>query len=135
MPKTDKLAGAFFTVGREIKEAVLQSPDLKLSYIRLMALNLVKRICRPSMKELADHLCISSPSTTKIINELVRQGNLKRIVDSSDRRVIRHVLTKKGQENLKTGFKVASRISEKIFSRLSGEERKTLLKILNKIIK
>jgi DNA-binding MarR family transcriptional regulator len=131
---SDQLASAFFSVGRMIKERIIQNQDMRLSHTRLMTLVLVGEMKAPSMRDIAQHLRISSPSTTTLVNELVKLGEIKRTLDQMDRRIIRLELTKQGRKNLDRGIAAANRITNELFNRISLSEKKELLKILTKII-
>ena len=52
------------------------------------------------MKDIAKFLGITPPSATSLVNHLLKSGLVRRQADVTDRRLIRVVLTKKGEKLL-----------------------------------
>ncbi|MDD3296439.1 MAG: MarR family transcriptional regulator [Candidatus Omnitrophica bacterium] len=85
------------------------------------------------MKDIARNLHISLPAVTGFTNKLVKMNMLKRTYDKKDRRVIHMVLTDLGKKTLASIEESRKKFIEKIFGRLSNEERATYLKIMHKV--
>ncbi len=51
---------------------------------------------------LADHLAVSRPNVTAIVDGLVERGFVERLTDPTDRRRVRHSLTPTGRAALRT---------------------------------
>ena len=89
----------------------------------------------PSMKDVADMLRIQGSSATVIIDRLVLNGELVRMEDKEDRRVVRIGITEAGKKILKTGMKDSIAGMDKLLAILDKKERSALDKIITKIIK
>ena len=87
-----------------------------------------------TMSELGNALTVPLSTATRIADWLVDRGYIERLPDAEDRRVVRVALTPAGQEMHKTidGY-VRQRIKQ-VFSRLTDEERKTLLELVGKVV-
>jgi DNA-binding MarR family transcriptional regulator len=88
-----------------------------------------------SMKDVADMLRIQGSSATVIIDRLVQNGELVRIEDPDDRRVVRIGITEAGKKILKTGMKDSIAGMDKLLAVLDEKERSALDKLITKIIK
>lgn len=100
---------------------------------RIKTLYLVNRGDPPTMKELADCLNITPPSTTIMVNKLVKAGYIERRADPQDRRTIRLALTDPGKQKLEEAVsEIRARVAE-LTKVLTGEEKKYFIKILSKI--
>jgi DNA-binding MarR family transcriptional regulator len=87
------------------------------------------------MKNIANRLRITPPSVTSIIESLHDEGLLKREFDEKDRRTIRMTAT---QKTFKLFFAFKNKkllILKNLFLKLSNEDKKQLIKIINIIIK
>jgi DNA-binding MarR family transcriptional regulator len=85
------------------------------------------------MKDVARSLHISLPAVTGFTNKLVKMNMLKRTYDKNDRRVIHLVLTDLGKKTLASIEESRKKFIEKIFGRLSNEERAAYLRIMHKV--
>jgi len=130
----DQLISLIFTTGRVIKENDKdgEKPD-PFSFLRLETLHYIEENKNPTMRDVAEHLCITSPSATSLVDGLVESGQLERLPDTHDRRLVRLLITKKGKENAKIGFKKIRDKIKGVLTKLSSKERDDLVKILKKI--
>ena len=87
------------------------------------------------MREVADFLHITPPSTTSLVNALVKDSLVKRIIDEHDRRTVKLHITPAGINLLKNRFKMMVAAVEKSVNSLSEREKKNFIVILNKIAK
>ena len=124
-----------FTTGRIIRKRTdrKERPD-PFSILQLETLAYVKEE-KPVMKKVADFLCITPPSATSLINKLVKAGMLERFFDKNDRRVVCLAITAKGEKMLRQEFSKVARHIKKILIKLNNQERKNLVKILEKLQK
>ena len=99
MKDIDKLIELVFTLSRITREGVEEKSN-SLSYIQFQTLSFLLKQRNPTMKEISKHIHITAPSTTILINNLVRMKLVSRINDETDRRVIRLILTTSGREEL-----------------------------------
>ena len=87
------------------------------------------------MKELAGFLFITPPSVTSLINNLVKQGMIKRAIDKKDRRILRLTITEKGKIILKIADQFLMKNIGENFKVLSCAEQSRLISIIEKILK
>jgi DNA-binding MarR family transcriptional regulator len=89
------------------------------------------------MSELGKRLYISKPYMTVLVDQLIRDGHVRRIPDAQDRRVINIAITSKGTKHLK---QAASLYKETLRETLAGldpqdlEDLSTSLGTIRKII-
>ncbi len=124
-----------FSTGRIIRKRTKKGerPD-PMSILQLETLAYIKEE-KPTMKEVADFLCIKPPSATSLINKLVRAKMLERFFASNDRRLVRLAITAKGEKALKQEYSKVARHIKKVLAELNIQERKSLIKILEKLQK
>jgi DNA-binding MarR family transcriptional regulator len=84
------------------------------------------------MKEVAEFLCITPPSATSLINDLVEVGMILRLTSENDRRSIRITITQKGEGVLENGIKQISQSMAKNIAKLNQDEQEQLIFILHK---
>lgn len=75
-----------------------------------------------SQKELAARLNVTPPSITSSIQKMEREGFLTRHPDPEDQRVMRLMLTEKGQSCIKGVYAVAEQMEKLMFQGMTGEE-------------
>ena len=90
---------------------------------------------KKTMREIADHLNITPPSTTEIARELEKKSLVKRIGDTEDRRIVNIVLTKSAQELYASSLKKKNYLFKKMISKLNTEDRKNFERIIRILIK
>ena len=130
----EKLLSSIFNVGRLIKEEMYKCKCLTdFTQIEIEVLKLVEKEKSITMKAIADYLHIKPSSATPVINKLVKTGNLKRIENKGDRRVVYILSTKKGLKSLQKKYKNIHNTVGKIFSKLNNKDKEALIKIFNKI--
>src|ERR1035437_1054093 len=109
-------------------------PHCSSSFMDIAILHAAMEKGNPSMKDVADMLRIASPSATVIVDRLVENGELVRIEDKEDRRVVRIGITESGKKILKTGMKDSIAGMDKLLAVLDEKERSVLDKLITKII-
>lgn len=131
-----RIVSLIFDTQRLIMEGPRANHRLDVfSFLQLQTLRFVREKEYPQMHEIADFLRVTPPSATSLINGLVKCGQLKRVPDPKDRRVVRLALTVTGQRTLKKGIEHISGHIERVFKRLSERERKHLISILEELAK
>jgi DNA-binding MarR family transcriptional regulator len=134
MKNIDKLSELVFMMSRITKEG-LEEKDNSLSYIQFQTLAFLRRQNNPTMKEISQHVHITAPSTTILINNLVRMKLASRVNDKDDRRVVRLVITQNGKRELEKGSLAAKKHLKNVFSKLSKKDRDNLTCIMMKVSK
>ncbi len=124
-----------FATGRIIRKRTKKKERPNpFSILQLETLAYIKEE-KPVMKEVADFLCITPPSATSLINKLVKAGMLERFFDKDDRRIVRLAITDKGEKMLCQEFSKVAHHIKKILIKLNNQEKKNLIKILEKLQK
>jgi DNA-binding MarR family transcriptional regulator len=80
--------------------------------------------------DIARWLARSPNSISMIADRMVKAGLIKRIRDRSDRRVVRLVITSKGENALRPAHRAGWGLVREILSPLSYEDKQTLLRLL-----
>ena len=92
--------------------------------------------CTPGPRtpaELADGAGVTRATMTGLIDTLERDGFVKREPDPDDRRMMSVRLTPKAEDFLRSFLPDHFRVTSKLMGVLSESERKTLVRLLNKI--
>ncbi len=85
------------------------------------------------MKDLATFMNVTMATMTGIIDRLVRDGCAQRLLDPSDRRIVKVALTPKGLQLTKKVQKARREVITDIFDKISPPDRREYLRILNNI--
>ncbi len=134
MEINEKLLSAIFNIGGLIKEKMHASDCLKdFTYSEFEVLKFVGSNKNTTMKSIANYLHIKPSSATPVIDGLVKKGNIKRTQSKDDRRVLYIAITPKGLKSLQKKYKNIHKTIEKVFGKLSDKDKKTLIKIFEKI--
>ena len=107
---------------------VQRTPDLTVHQFR--ALRLISRHKDVSLSDVAAHLGLTLPSTSKMMDGLVNRELVTRVSSETDRRCIVLNLTEKGEGLLKLAAdRTQARLSE-ILKMINEEDQATILKSL-----
>src|SRR3989344_8311423 len=121
----DQLIELLFKTGQLIREHTKPREKLNLaSFVQLHILQFIAMsdINKPiNMSDIANYLNITPPSATSLVNNLVKNKELKRVPDTNDRRVVRLILTQSGLTTLVRG---RARLIKKVKAVLGGLSRK-----------
>jgi DNA-binding MarR family transcriptional regulator len=101
-----------------------RSADLSVPQFR--TLGFVQRHPDSSLSDLADHLGLTLPSVSKLVDGLVKQKLIRRLESTVDRRRLTLVLTPNGESILNSARGAALANLTKIISRLSNDELATI---------
>ncbi len=86
------------------------------------------------MRAIADHLKITPPSVTSIVDELEKKGVVTRQPDPQDRRIVSVSLTKKAKALYGAMAKHKENILHDMLSRLNAKDRVSLERIIKILI-
>lgn len=136
MKKIDKITTLIFNVSRKMHFNIKnERPEKDLwSMVRLEALRFVSENKNPTMRELADYLSITPPSTTTLISLLIKDKILKRVEDKVDRRKTRLFITAKGDKYFSDSHRRLNEYMKKSLLILNEKEQKNLISILEKLL-
>jgi len=123
-----------FQISRLAKGKFSVSTELGLlSMLDIQTLLFLKDRDDASMGEIAEFLNIELPSSTSLINKLVRNKLVRRLPDRNDRRVVMIYLTETGNKLLKQAMEVKSNQTKQVLSYLSSSQKEQLLTILKTV--
>jgi len=133
---SSKLISLMFLIGRQMKEEMKEHAGKNgYSWLHFETLRYINDEGKPLMRDVAAHFSITPPAATLLVDGLVQNKTLRRIVDPKDRRAIRVALTPKGKKILAGGIKQRLKKIKEVFSVLNGKEHAELVRILGKIAK
>lgn len=129
----EKIISLLFDANRILRERSVKN-GTRYSLLNQRVLDFVFHKKNPTMKEVAEFLCIKSPTATSIINTLVKNGKIKRVSDKADYRIVRLSLTQSGRKMLSEQKREMTKNIKKDLKKINGKEKKDLIKILEKLI-
>jgi len=131
--KLEKLISLLFTTRQIVRD---QTPEAErvdaFSMLRMETLRFIADN-KPSMKELADYLHITAPSTTVLAQSLSKCKYIKREKDLTDKRTTHLVITPMGRSMIKKNLKLSYKHFEKIFSCLSEKQLDNFISIFEEV--
>jgi len=113
---------------------MFDSEITQLTLLQLETLIFLKQNKSAQMREVAEHLHIAMPSATSLINTLASLNLIDRQNDDSDRRLVRLVLTKKGESLLAKAVEAKKERINKILSFMTQKDKKHMVSILETIL-
>lgn len=131
-----EIVSLVFVMGQSMKEKMHKKLDHgHCTLLEFEALRYVEAGDRPLMSDIARKFHVTPPAATLLIDGLVKQKMLERLVDPADRRSVRIGLTKKGKQLLDLGMARRIRELKKMFGVLTPAERTQFAAVLKKITK
>ena len=127
----ESLSEAFWAVARRLREMsqeTLAPWDISPSHLR--ALRMLKRHGTMRLSELSDHLHIAPRSATGVVDALESRGLVQRHPDPGDRRATLVEVTGHGAGVLEAIRAARGTEAERVFGRLSPQDRADLARIL-----
>ena len=125
-----------FAFRRKLADSMRKEVEhLKCPISHIDTLSYIAEKGSPSMKEISNHLKITPPSTTAIIETLQKKKFIMRVSNQKDRRTVRVELTHSAWKFLKSLHERKFDIFAKMLSKLSEEDKKQFIKILGILIK
>jgi DNA-binding MarR family transcriptional regulator len=107
---------------RLVRQEMRSHAAPRLTVPQLRALLYVKRRPGASLSSVADHLGISRPAGSALVDRLVRSGQLERTPDPSERRRLQLRLTANGEQTVSRVQNRARQWLRESLAGLSGEE-------------
>ncbi len=112
-----------------------EAKNFDYSISQIEALQYIAEKKNPSMKDISSYLKITPPSVTTLIEGMIDKDLVKRVMNQSDRRTIQITLTSKAKNLFKIIHTRKTLIFKKMFSKLSENDRKQLVRIIRILIK
>jgi DNA-binding MarR family transcriptional regulator len=108
--------------------------DRELTVTQLLVLFLLRETPGTSAGALAEELRVTPPTVTGLVDRLVRMGLVRREEDRKDRRLVRNVLSKKGEEILAEAERDSRAAMTQLFERLSARQLSRLIESLQLLV-
>ena len=86
-----------------------------------------------NQKELAEKILKDQANMTRILDKVVKKGWVKRLDAVEDRRAYLLYLTDEGKRMVETTYPLVTQVKEKLESRLTDQEIKAVMSILDKL--
>jgi len=86
-----------------------------------------------NQKELAEKILKDQTNTTRILDKVVKKGWVQRLDAVVDRRAYLLYLTDEGKRMVETTYPLVTQVKEKLESRLTNDEIKVVMTILDKL--
>jgi DNA-binding MarR family transcriptional regulator len=117
-------------VMREIRLQRRSQVSPSLTFPQFHALSFVSRNKGSSLSEVADHIGLTSPSASTLVDGLIERGMMTREEHPDDRRRIRLTVTGPGQKILETSTRGTIAYLEKKFGSVSADDREVIVKAM-----
>jgi DNA-binding MarR family transcriptional regulator len=108
--------------------------ELELTVTQLLVLFLLRDAPGTPAGALAEHLRVTPPTVTGLVDRLVRMGVVRREEDPKDRRLVRNVLTNRGEEALGEVEREGRAFLTQLFERLSAGQLSRLVDSLEALV-
>lgn len=130
----DYIISLIFMMRQLSHEHMVNEKGGGFSFLQFITLRYIKEK-KPLMKDVAEFLAITPPSATSLINTLAEAGMVNRLVEAKDRRIVRIIITKKGEKSLlKWQEKIAGNMRKRLET-LNKGDHEDLARILIKLSK
>lgn len=124
----------FFRAAKAVREASPLSEHRHLPFMHAIVLNALAEQSKVTMKDIASLLAVTPPSATAVITKLVKDGAIKRMAGTQDRRLISLALTARGRKLLDLHRLAHIQKMSEVLSKLTRQEKEQLASILKRII-
>lgn len=122
----------FFKISRMIRKPSAEASLTELTIVQLQALIAIGSE-KHTVTEVAEELGVTLPTTTVLLDKLVKMKLVDRKTDRADRRITRLALTKKGRQLLDNLMKQKVVCMKSILSSVPEPDKKELLRIFNSL--
>jgi DNA-binding MarR family transcriptional regulator len=131
----DQIAEVMFTLSRSMKDGMkFDSATSQLTVLQIHALLFISKHEKVTMTEVSKQFEISLPTATALSDKLVRSNLIERRNDTSDRRIVKLVLTQNGNDLLAEAMKQRRTKVNNMLSYLSEKEKEQLLQIMTTLV-
>ena len=113
-----------------IYELRKKAMKFNFTFSQMEVLRYVVKKKDPTMKDIANHLHITPPSVTTIIEFLCNKDLVKREVDKKDQRIVRIVITSKTLKIFNSLKNKKLEVLKNMLTRLNDKEQEELMRIL-----
>ena len=131
---TDIIARLSRMMGQEEEAAREQFNLTTLTLTQMHYMETISELGNPSITELAANLNLSKPTVKVAVDKLIERNYVLKVQSDDDRRSAHIHLTEKGKLINQMHDYAHKRIAEFISSRLTGEEKECLARMLGKVL-
>jgi DNA-binding MarR family transcriptional regulator len=129
-PTADSVLEVIPLVMRVIRKEFRSQRGPGLSVPEFRSLAFINRSPGVALHEVAEHIGLEAPSTSKLVDALVQRGLVRREEDPEDRRRLRLNILPKGKKSIDDAFDHTRQVLIQRLAHLSEEERKAVLNAL-----
>ena len=130
----DRMLGIMPVIMREfLRRQVDEILKGKITFPQFLVMEYLERQGGAKMKDLAVFMNVTTATTTGIVDRLVRQGYVHRLLDENDRRIVKVALTTKGRQLSGKIQQLRREVIIEIFQNISPRNRREYLRILTQI--
>lgn len=129
----DEMIFSFFNIYNVFKKRMRGLPKIDMNVTEIGALHFINKNGQTTMKDLSEFLEISPPSTTALIDKMIKIDILKRTFSEDDRRNVIISFTDNGHKMFENAKVEKIKILEEIFSCLNEKEHHELRSISRKM--
>lgn len=119
---------------RSMRDFLRYARESRLSMSNLGAIFYIHRFGTCGVKEIGEHLGVTSAAVSQMLDRLVEQGLIARSEDTEDRRVKRIELTEGGLRVFEQGLKARGSWIDFVADQLSQDEKEELISSLTLLI-
>ena len=132
----EELVSHMFIMGRLMRDRMHRKVrNGQCTLLEFETIKYVKDTGQPHMRDVAKTFHVTPPAATLMIDTLVKEKLLSRVLDPKDRRSVRVAITPKGKQLLERGVANKIREMKKLFGVLTPAERTHFVAAIKKIIK
>ena len=114
------------------QSGALARGKISVPQMAIMQLLLKEKIC--TMTDISEHLGITMAAATGLADRLVAAKLVQRSGHLKDRRIVNITLTEKGKAIVQDARRQMEKVTEDVFGKLTDEERKNYLHIVEKLL-
>ena len=130
----EEITADFHAIKNKMHGKMMQGQKGGITHAQRFALFVISQSKDLGIKEISKMMCTTSSAATQLVNELAKQGFVKRKKNEKDRRALDLAVSKKGQKQIIKAKKLQMEMMSKIFSALSNKELQSFIKLNKKII-
>ena len=112
----------------------LSHEEKAATLLQFSALKFIRDNKNTTVSDLAEKLQLSKSSATQLSERLVKSSSVKRINDTSDRRIVRLEITEAGREQIVELKRKMIEKMKKVFSKIPAKDIRELIRIHNDLI-
>jgi len=133
--KLEEVIAFILTQSEQIEEkARLQSELRDVTNHQIHCLKSINNLKNPTPTILSKELAITKPSTTAMIEKLVKKDLIKKVPSKKDGRVFHLQITAKGKKIIQWHHSIHTKIADRISKNLSESEKDILVYLLTKAV-